>query len=157
MQARNTLAQGYGLNWMTAAATGIALLVASALGVAVLSDQVELPLISGSSEISAPPNTNQLTEITFSEQNVWEYQGAIAPRLAEAIRFAEDNSFDYAAPVTAEPVQFIEENVWEYASPAHPAGDAETSNVATDYRFLEENTSRESSALPSGDLGQRDY
>jgi len=177
MQAPTTMTRGNGFNRLTAGAIGLALLAASVLGAVALNERVELPLIGGSSEISAPANTTTKAKIEFFEQNSFDYavsapidpffleansfdyQPVANSATADSIRFNEDNVFEYAAtPMTSEQVRFHEENVWEPQGHARTAGDADAAGAAQDYRFLEENVwEQQSQMLPPTDTGARDY
>jgi hypothetical protein len=158
MQAPATLTGGNRFNRMTAGAIGLAVLAASAIGAVALNERVELPLIEGSSEISAPADTTTKAEIEFFEQNSWDYQPSANYASVESIRLIEDNSFDYVTPVTVEQMRFLEENIWSPESFAQPAGVAPAAVPWLDTRFLEENIwATEGQMLPPVDTGATDY
>jgi hypothetical protein len=159
MQAPATLTGGNRFNRMTAGAIGLAVLAASALGAVALNERVELPLIGGSSEISAPANTTTTAEIEFFEQNSWERQPSANYASVESIRLIEDNTFDYpSAPVTTEQMRFLEENIWNVEGYAQPAGEASATGSAQDFHFLEENIwDRDQQLIPPADTGATDY
>ena len=144
MQAPTTWTRGHGFTRLAAGAIGLTLLAAATLGAAALTDQVDLPLIGGSSDasrVAAPANTMTKAEIAFLEQN----------------------SFDYVAqvrPLSVDEIRFLEANIWEREALAQAAGRNAPATPALSYaqmRFLEDNIWERQQLIPPLDTGETDY
>jgi len=175
MQAPTTWTRGHGFTRLTAGAIGLALLAAATLGAAALTEQVDLPLIGGSSDasrVAAPANTTTKAKIEFFEQNTFDYAvfGPADPALSRSVESAQPyirpadrpafDSFDYVTPVTDEQIRFLEENIWDYEALAQAAGQSTPATPALSYaqvRFLEDNIWETQRLIPPAETGETIY
>jgi hypothetical protein len=154
MQAPTTWTRGHGFTRLTAGAIGLGLLAAATLGAAALTEQVDLPLIGGSSDasgVAAPAGTTK-AQIEFFEQNTFEYavSGPADPALS---RSAEEL-------LTQEDIRFLEDNIWDREALAKAAGQNALAAPALSYaqmRFLEDNIWETQQLIPPADTGEANY
>ncbi|MFW6074493.1 MAG: hypothetical protein ACOC9Y_02795 [Chloroflexota bacterium] len=159
MQGPTTLTRRYEFHRILALAIGIVLLAALILAVVALNRPADSSIAGEGSNTITPATTDGMEQITFLEQNVWEY-AAVPVTGIEQMRFLEQNDFQFAAPpMTNAQIKFMEDNDWEYAPAAQVAQDVSEPTSTRDFRFLEENDWEYSSdvMLPIGDAGELDY